>query len=58
MYYVHEWELQSKIQERKVKNWFFVTSCGFGLIEQAAHRGANQVDHGDEVGLVPVATFP
>jgi len=34
---------------------FFVTSCGFGLIEQAAHWAANQVDHGDEVGLVPVA---
>ena len=34
---------------------FFVVSCGFGLIEQAAHRAANQVDHGDEVGLVPVA---
>ncbi|WP_189464318.1 hypothetical protein, partial [Vreelandella hamiltonii] len=34
---------------------FFVTSCGFGLIEQAAHRAANQVDHGDEVGLVTVA---
>ncbi|MDW7749010.1 helix-turn-helix domain-containing protein, partial [Halomonas sp.] len=31
---------------------FFVTSCGFGLIEQATHRAANQVDHGDEVGLV------
>ena len=36
----------------------FVTSCGFGLIEQAAHRTANQIDHGDEVGLVPVATCP
>jgi hypothetical protein len=36
--------------------WFFVTSCGFGLIEQAAHRTADQVDHRDEVGLVPVAT--
>ena len=35
---------------------FFVVSCGFGLIEQAAHRAANQVDHGDEVGLVPVAS--
>ena len=38
--------------------WLFVTSCGFGLIEQAAHRAANQIDHGDEVGLVPVATCP
>ncbi|MEG3081713.1 hypothetical protein R3F64_17810, partial [Halomonas sp. 5021] len=28
------------------KKGFFVTSCGFGLIEQAAHRAANQVDHG------------
>ncbi|MBL4857401.1 MAG: hypothetical protein JKX89_10895 [Idiomarina sp.] len=37
------------------KKGFFVTSCGFGLIEQAAHWAANQVDHGDEVGLVPVA---
>jgi hypothetical protein len=36
--------------------WFFVTSCGFSLIEQAAHRAANQVDHGDEVSLVPIAT--
>jgi hypothetical protein len=34
----------------------FVTSCGLGLTEQAAHRAANQIDHGDEVGLVPVAT--
>ena len=34
---------------------FFVTSRGFGLIEQAGHRAANQVNHGDEVGLVPVA---
>ena len=38
-----------------LKNRFFVASCGFGLIEQAAYRAANQVDHGDEVGLVPVA---
>ncbi len=35
---------------------FFVTSCGFSLIEQTAHRAANQVDHGDEVSLVPIAT--
>ncbi|WP_344702499.1 hypothetical protein, partial [Halomonas cibimaris] len=33
---------------------FFVVSCGFGLIQQAAHRAADQVDHRDEVGLVPV----
>jgi hypothetical protein len=41
--------------ERFAISGFFVTSCGFGLIEQAAHWAANQVDHGDEVGLVPVA---
>lgn len=34
----------------------FVTSCGFDLIEQVAHGAANQVNHGDKVGLVPVAT--
>ncbi|WNK19770.1 TRAP transporter substrate-binding protein DctP [Halomonas piscis] len=43
--------LDEKLAE---KNWFFVVSCGFGLIEQAPHRAANQVDHGDEVGFVPV----
>uniref|UniRef100_UPI001D018732 hypothetical protein n=2 Tax=Halomonas TaxID=2745 RepID=UPI001D018732 len=32
--------------DKRVKIWFFVTSCGFGLIEHAAHRAANQVDHG------------
>jgi len=37
---------------------FFVTSCGFVLIEQMAHRAANQVDHSDEAGLVPIATCP
>ncbi|MGP9645003.1 hypothetical protein ACT3TJ_16370 [Halomonas sp. AOP30-A1-24] len=42
--------------DKRVKIWFFVTSCGFGLIEHAAHRAANQVDHGDEVSLVPIAT--
>lgn len=34
----------------------FVVSCGFGLIEQASHRTADQVDHRDEVGLISVAT--
>jgi len=43
------------VQEASGDIGFFVTSCGFGLIEQAAHWAANQVDHGDEVGLVPVA---
>ena len=33
----------------------YIISCGLGLIEQAAHRAANQVDHGDEVGLASVA---
>src|SRR5690554_6409207 len=44
-----QWYLAERVEG------FFVVSCGFGLIEQAAHRAANQVDHGDEVGLVPVA---
>ena len=44
------------MEEVTGKKGFFVTSCGFGLIEQAAHRTADQVDHRDEVGLVPVAT--
>jgi len=35
--------------------WFFDVSCGFSLIEQAPYRTANQIDHGDEVGLIPVA---
>lgn len=34
----------------------FDVSCGFGLIEQASHRTADQVDHRDEVGLISVAT--
>jgi hypothetical protein len=34
---------------------FFDVSRGFGLIQHAPHRAANQVDHGDEVDLVPVA---
>jgi len=47
--------LRVELAFRELFNRFFVTSCGFGLIEQAAHWAANQVDHGDEVGLVPVA---
>ncbi|MFC0468722.1 hypothetical protein, partial [Halomonas alkalicola] len=34
------------------KKRFFVVSRGFGLVEQASHRAANQVDHGDEIDLV------
>ena len=37
---------------------FFVVSCGFGLIQQAPHRAADQVDHGDEIGLVTIASCP
>ncbi|SEM20047.1 hypothetical protein SAMN04488129_13216 [Halomonas daqiaonensis] len=49
------WILRAKLRNEDYLFRFFVASCGFGLIEQAAHRTANQVDHGDEVGLVPVA---
>ncbi|WNK20132.1 hypothetical protein P1P91_00070 [Halomonas piscis] len=43
------------VRENASKTGFFVVSCGFGLIEQAAHWAADQADHGDEIGLVPVA---
>ena len=36
----------------------FDVSCGFGLIQQAPHRAANQIDHGDEVALVAVPASP
>ncbi len=55
------WAAVSKVypETERQRCWvhkrFFVTSCGFGLIQQAAHGAANQVDHRDEVGLVPVA---
>jgi len=50
-----------EILETQPADWnrekgFFDVSCGFGLIQQAPHGAPNQVDHGDEVGLVPVAT--
>lgn len=46
---------QALVPKAARKFGFFVTSCGFGLIKQVAYRAADQVDHGDEVGLVTVA---
>lgn len=44
-----------QISEVRYLKRFFDVSCGFSLIEQAPYRTANQIDHGDEVGLIPVA---
>lgn len=58
------WAQQDEACDALLREWqkdvakigCFVVSCGFGLIEQASHRTADQVDHRDEVGLISVAT--